>query len=195
MHSTHGSRAVSRSWRGRPPQAIEDRLAEAVGGQRHDRDRRRARRIQGAERPEQTGGGLADVAGRTEVEDRPRRVRARRSGAREGEEGFARRDPVGVEPHAGLRRVVRGQQTRGQRACLARFRRDLHVVARNGVEKSKPEHWAQMQLYMHWSGMERAYYLAVNKDTDDLYGERVHYDKEAATRLVAKAQAVVTALV
>lgn len=66
-------------------------------------------------------------------------------------------------------------------------------LMRNGVEKSKPEHWVQMQLYMHWSGMDRAYYLAVNKDNDELHGERVHYDKEAAERLVAKAQAVVTA--
>lgn len=66
-------------------------------------------------------------------------------------------------------------------------------LVRNGVEKSKPEHWAQMQLYMHWSGMERAYYLAVNKDNDELHGERIHYDKEAALRLVTKAQAIVAA--
>ena len=35
-----------------------------------------------------------------------------------------------------------------------------------GVEKSKPEHAAQMQVYMHLAGLERAFYLAVNKDTD-----------------------------
>lgn len=67
------------------------------------------------------------------------------------------------------------------------------ALLKDGVAKSKPEHWAQMQLYMAWSGMERAYYLAVNKDTDELYGERVHYDKEAAERLIAKAHAIVTA--
>jgi hypothetical protein len=66
-------------------------------------------------------------------------------------------------------------------------------LVRHGVEKSKPEHWAQMQLYMHWSGMERAYYLAVCKDTDELHGERVRYDKAAAEALVAKARAIVTA--
>ena len=67
------------------------------------------------------------------------------------------------------------------------------ALVKDGVQKSKPEHWSQMQLYMHWSGMERAYYLAVNKDTDELHGERVHYDKAAAERLVAKARAVITA--
>lgn len=67
------------------------------------------------------------------------------------------------------------------------------LLVKDGVEKSKPEHWAQMQLYMHWTGMERAYYLAVNKDTDELHGERIHYDKAAAERLVEKAHAIITA--
>jgi hypothetical protein len=66
-------------------------------------------------------------------------------------------------------------------------------LVKHGVEKSKPEHWAQMQLYMHWTGMERAYYLAVCKDTDELHGERVKYDKAAAEALIAKARAIVTA--
>ena len=33
--------------------------------------------------------------------------------------------------------------------------------------KAKPEHWAQMQVYMHLTGLTRALYLAVCKDTDD----------------------------
>lgn len=67
------------------------------------------------------------------------------------------------------------------------------ALAKDGVQKSKPEHWCQMQLYMHWTGMERAFYLAVNKDTDELHGERIHYDKAAAEALVAKARAIITA--
>jgi hypothetical protein len=62
-----------------------------------------------------------------------------------------------------------------------------------GVEKSKPEHAAQMQCYMHWSGMERAFYLAVNKDTDDLYSERLHYDRAKAESLIEKARRIITA--
>jgi hypothetical protein len=50
-----------------------------------------------------------------------------------------------------------------------------------------------MQLYMHWSGMNRAYYLAVNKDDDTLYGERVRCDQARAKALIAKARAIVTA--
>lgn len=42
-----------------------------------------------------------------------------------------------------------------------------------GVEKSKPMHYAQMTLYMRWNDLDRAFYIARNKDTDELYGERV----------------------
>lgn len=66
-------------------------------------------------------------------------------------------------------------------------------IAKNGVLKSKPEHFYQMQLYMHWSGMTRAFYMVVNKNDDSLYTERVRYDENAASALLAKARDVVTA--
>jgi hypothetical protein len=50
-----------------------------------------------------------------------------------------------------------------------------------------------MTLYMRWSKLDRALYLAVNKDTDELYAERVHLDEQAADALEAKAERVVFA--
>jgi hypothetical protein len=67
------------------------------------------------------------------------------------------------------------------------------ALKREGVAKSKPLHWAQMQTYMHLAGLERAFYLAVNKNTDELYQERLHYDAEAALRIMAKAERVIAA--
>lgn len=67
------------------------------------------------------------------------------------------------------------------------------ALVKDGVEKAKPEHAAQMQLYMHWSRMTRAFYLAVNKDTDDLYSERLHANSEVANQLIDKAARVITA--
>jgi hypothetical protein len=64
-----------------------------------------------------------------------------------------------------------------------------------GVEASKPLHWAQMQAYMHLAGLDRAFYLAVNKDTDELFQERVRYDAEAALRLVARADRIIASAV
>lgn len=65
------------------------------------------------------------------------------------------------------------------------------ALRKDGVEKSKPAHYAQMQAYMHLAAIERAFYLAVNKDTDDLYSERVHYDAAFALRLMARAERII----
>jgi hypothetical protein len=63
-------------------------------------------------------------------------------------------------------------------------------VEEKGVEKSKPEHYAQMQVYMHGTGIDRALYVAVCKDNDRIYTERVRYDKEMAEKLVARGKRV-----
>ena len=66
-------------------------------------------------------------------------------------------------------------------------------LVKDGVQKSKPQHYAQMQVYMHLTGMDRALYMAVNKDNDDLHVERVRYDAADALRLVARASYIVNA--
>lgn len=65
------------------------------------------------------------------------------------------------------------------------------ATVRDGVAKAHPEHFAQMQMYMGWSGMDRALYLAVNKDTDELYAERVEFDQEQFDKLRAVAERVI----
>ena len=55
-----------------------------------------------------------------------------------------------------------------------------------GVEKSKPEHYIQMQCYMHGSKIDRALYVAVCKNDDRLYTERVRYDKAVAEKAIAR---------
>lgn len=61
----------------------------------------------------------------------------------------------------------------------------------SGVAKAKPEHYAQMQVYMRWTGMERALYMSVNKDDDSLYMERIAYDKQTADLLISRAQRII----
>ena len=57
---------------------------------------------------------------------------------------------------------------------------------KHGVEKSKPEHFVQMQLYMHGTEIDRALYLAVCKDDDRIYTERVAYDKAVAMKAIER---------
>lgn len=64
-------------------------------------------------------------------------------------------------------------------------------LTKNGVEKSKPQHFAQMQVYMGFTGMTRAVYIAVNKNTDEIYTERVRYDAKAFKALVDRAEKVI----
>jgi hypothetical protein len=66
-------------------------------------------------------------------------------------------------------------------------------LQKEGVQRAKPEHYAQMQVYMHLASLERALYLACNKDTDELYQERVRYDQAAALRLVEKGRRIIFA--
>jgi len=66
-------------------------------------------------------------------------------------------------------------------------------LVKNKVQKAKPQHYAQMQTYMGYTGMERALYLAVNKNTDELYSERIEFDPVEFAKLKARAERVITA--
>lgn len=63
----------------------------------------------------------------------------------------------------------------------------------SGVRVAKPEHFAQMQLYMEKTGMRLALYFAVCKDNDELYAEVVAHDQAEARQLLAKAEAILNA--
>jgi len=62
-----------------------------------------------------------------------------------------------------------------------------------GVQEAKPMHWAQMQIYMGLTGMDRALYVAENKDTSELYQERVSFDTVEFSKLLARAERVIKA--
>lgn len=66
-------------------------------------------------------------------------------------------------------------------------------LVKKGVAAAKPEHYAQMQTYMGLTGMERAMYMAVNKNNDELYTERVEFDPVEFAKLMARAERVIRA--
>ena len=67
------------------------------------------------------------------------------------------------------------------------------TLKKDGVKKAKPEHWIQMNTYMGWSNIDRALYLAVNKDTDELHSERLEFDPVEFERTRAKAASIIFA--
>ncbi len=66
-------------------------------------------------------------------------------------------------------------------------------LKKKGVKAAKPEHYAQMIWYMGKSGMDRGLYLAKNKDTDDLYSERIEFDRVFFEQLEAKFNSIIFA--
>jgi len=64
-------------------------------------------------------------------------------------------------------------------------------LKKKGVKAAKPTHYDQMQWYMGKSGMERALYLAVNKDDDELFSERIPFDQVRFEQIQAKAESII----
>lgn len=60
-----------------------------------------------------------------------------------------------------------------------------------GVKEAKPEHYAQMQVYMHKRNVRFAIYMAVNKNDDDLHVEVIEYDGSVGPLLIEKARKVI----
>lgn len=75
--------------------------------------------------------------------------------------------------------------------CKTSSKKLYDKLVKEGVEKAKYQHYCQMQIYMKWAKLDRAFYIVCCKDDDRLYGERVYFNKEVADRLVEKARRVI----
>jgi len=69
----------------------------------------------------------------------------------------------------------------------------FELLKKHGVQMTSPEHHAQMIIYMFYLGFTRAFYLAVNKNTDELYSERIRNDSALAGLLQQKAERIIVA--
>lgn len=76
--------------------------------------------------------------------------------------------------------------------CKTHSVKSFKDLIAKGVKLAKPVHYAQMQGYMHLKGIDRALYVAVEKDTDTIQVERIHYDPMFAGQLMAKGERIVT---
>ena len=66
-------------------------------------------------------------------------------------------------------------------------------LTEQGVSAAKPEHFVQMQIYLGLAELERALYLAVNKNTDELHSEWVHFDRGNFEHHLARAEKIIDA--
>ena len=66
------------------------------------------------------------------------------------------------------------------------------VLCNLGVEKAKPVYYAQCQIGMHLSGLDRCLFISVNKNTDEIYAERLKVDHAFAESLIEKARKIIS---
>lgn len=69
--------------------------------------------------------------------------------------------------------------------------KSFSVLQKEGVQKAKPEHYAQMQVGMSMSGMDRAVYLAVNKNDENIHMERIRFNKADYSRILQRAKEII----
>jgi hypothetical protein len=77
--------------------------------------------------------------------------------------------------------------------CKTSNKKNFDKLEREGVEKAKPVHFAQMQLYMGLSELTRAVYVVVCKDDDSLYVERVRFEPRTFKALLMRANRIIKA--
>lgn len=70
-------------------------------------------------------------------------------------------------------------------------RKSFNDLKNHGVKKSKPQHETQMQVYMGFSDLNRAMYIAVCKDTDEIYIERVCSEPAVYNLALGRARQVI----
>ena len=62
-----------------------------------------------------------------------------------------------------------------------------------GVATAKPVYYAQCQIGMHLSGLDRCLFIVVNKNTDEIYAERLRVDHAFAKGLLEVAHKIIFA--
>jgi hypothetical protein len=72
-------------------------------------------------------------------------------------------------------------------------RKNFDRLKDKGVKSAQPRHAAQMQFYMLGLGIKKALYVAICKDTDEIYAERLNFDEKKAVALRDKGTAIVNA--
>lgn len=68
--------------------------------------------------------------------------------------------------------------------------KSFNDLKKKGVKESKPMHHIQMNVYMYGMNINRALYLAVCKDDDRIYTERVRLDKAIAEKAIERGKRI-----
>lgn len=65
--------------------------------------------------------------------------------------------------------------------CKSANDKSYKIFVKNGLEKTNNKYWVQVHIYMQKLKLERCLFVVINKNTCEIYIERVTYDKNVAT--------------
>ena len=66
-------------------------------------------------------------------------------------------------------------------------------LCKEGVKESDPKYYVQMQIYMNAFDLKKALFVAYNKNTSEIYTERVDYDDLCALKYLNRAKKIYNA--
>ena len=93
--------------------------------------------------------------------------------------------------------VAKGLPEAPKTAAVLEFKthsnKSFNELVKKRVREAKPQHFDQMTVYMGLMELDRALYLGVNKDTDDVYCEWVEFDGERFQALLDRAKRLIEA--
>lgn len=69
--------------------------------------------------------------------------------------------------------------------------KNFRLFEKNGI-KCRPEYYAQAQCYMGYSGLDRALFVIENKNSQALYIEAIHFDKDDFEGFRGRAYDIIT---
>lgn len=75
--------------------------------------------------------------------------------------------------------------------CKSANEKSFKAIVKGPIRETKPEHFAQLQLYLHATGIRRGLYVLANKNTDEIHVERVEYDPVFCLAMVARVERIV----
>jgi hypothetical protein len=75
--------------------------------------------------------------------------------------------------------------------CKTMSAKNFAAFKNKGVKVSNPVYYAQCQVYMKWTKLDRAYLIAVCKDTDEIHGERIYFNGLEANQLKERAKRII----
>jgi len=75
--------------------------------------------------------------------------------------------------------------------CKSHNQKSFVPLLKKGVKAAKEVHYVQIQMYMHRRHRTRGLYMAVNKNTDELYTERVYHDPEYCEKVLDRVATVI----